>query len=135
MQITYISDKYILQRLSYSEQPSIIKYYIFICHHWTLMNIYSMNTFNQRVQYNSMEYHSMDRVLFENRPALYFCNYIFITAYIIYIFFNSVSKILYKTFMYWSQRLYLIMILIMEILLHNVYKSYLRLPNLFFLLC
>ena len=44
-------------------------------------------------------------VLFENRPALYFCNYILITAYIIYIFY-SVSKILFKIFMYKSQRFY-----------------------------
>ena len=27
------------------------------------------------------------RVLFENRPILYFCNYIFITEYKLYIFF------------------------------------------------
>ena len=88
------------------------------------------NTMKFATNYNS-------RVLFENRPALYFCNYIFITAYIIYRhFFDSVSKILFKIFMYWSQRLYSIMILIMKTLLHNVYKPNLRLvPNLFLLLC
>ena len=35
--------------------------------------------------------HKTSWVLFENRPALYFCNYIFITAY-------SVSKIRFKFF-------------------------------------
>ena len=62
-------------------------------------------------------------VMFENRPALYFCNYILITAYKLYIF-DSVSKILFKLFMYKSQKFDLIVILIMEILLHNVYKPY-----------
>ena len=45
---------------------------------------------------------------------LIFFNYIFITADI-YIFFDSVSKILFKIFMYKSQRFYLIMILISSI--------------------
>ena len=64
-----------------------------------------------------------------------FCNFIFITAYKIYIF-DSISKILFKFFMYKSQRYDLIMILIMEILLHNVYKPHLdRLTNLIPLFC
>ena len=60
-----------------------------------------------------------NRVLFENRPALYFCNFIFITANKIYIF-DSVSKILFKFVMYKSQKFDLIVILMIEILLHNI---------------
>ena len=36
------------------------------------------------------------RVLFENRPALYFCNIIYLLLPIKYIFFDSVPKILFK---------------------------------------
>ena len=48
---------------------------------------------------------------------------------------DSIAKMLFKNFMYKSQRFYLIMILIMETLLHNVYKPYLRLPNLTCFFC
>ena len=56
-------------------------------------------------------------VLFENRPALYFWNYIFITAYIIYIFWFRI-----KDTVYFLLPIITIMILIMKILLHNEYK-------------
>ena len=61
-------------------------------------------------------------VLFENRPALYFCNYTFISAYKIH-FFYSVSKILFQFFClcYWIS---LPIIIKMKILLHAVCKIF-----------
>ena len=67
-----------------------------------------------------------------------------ITLYIYYCLYNIHILIPYqryclKKFMFKSQRFYLIMILIMENLLHNVYKHYLLdyrpIANLFLLLC
>ena len=67
------------------------------------------------------------RLLFENRPALYFWNFIFVTAYKIAIYFlipyqRYCFNFLIIFFMYKSQIFDLIMILVMEILLYNVYK-------------
>ena len=54
-------------------------------------------------------------VLFENRPAFYFCNYIFITAHNLYNFrFRIKDTVILLPI--------IIMILILKILLHNVYK-------------
>ena len=55
-------------------------------------------------------------VLFENRPALYLRNYIFITAHKLYNFGFRIKDTVYFFL------LPIIMILIMKILLHNVYK-------------
>ena len=67
-------------------------------------------------------------VLFENRPALYFFNYTFISAYKIY-FFYSVSKILFRIFClcYWISLP--IMIVKMKIFLHTVYSSILSIKS------
>ena len=65
-------------------------------------------------------------VLFENRPALYFCNYIFITAHKTYNFWFRIKDTVYS-FLLW---IIIIMILILKILLHNEYKiSILRYPT------
>ena len=58
------------------------------------------------------------RVLFENRPALYFCNYIFITAHKMYNFWFRIKDTVY----FFLLSIIIIMILILKILLHNVYK-------------
>ena len=58
------------------------------------------------------------RVLFENRPALYFCNYIFITAHKLYNFGFRIKD----TVLIFLLPIIIIMILIMKILLHNEYK-------------
>ena len=58
------------------------------------------------------------RVLFENRPALYFCNYIFITAHKMYHFGFRIKDTVY----FYLLSIIIIMILILKILLHNVYK-------------
>ena len=77
---------------------------------------------NQLVREIPIQIFNSVRVLFENRPALYFFfNYTFISAYKIY-FFYSVSKILFRIFYlcYWISLP--IMIVKMKIFLHTVYK-------------
>ena len=56
-------------------------------------------------------------VLFENRPALYFCNYIFIIAHKLYNFGFRI-----KDTVFFLLTIMIIIILIMKILLHNEYK-------------
>ena len=53
-------------------------------------------------------------------------HFIFVILYLLllikYIFFDALSKILFNFFMYKQQKFDLILIIIMEILFHNVYK-------------
>ena len=58
------------------------------------------------------------QVLFENRPALYFCNYIFITANKMYNFWFRIKDTVY----FFLLSIIIIMILILKIFLHNVHK-------------